>query len=646
MKRVILFAALMLALAGGAQAQVVSQGAGGSSPWRVTFSGTAQPVTVSSGTVTFSNATIGISGDVSLHAETTKVIGTVNIAAGQSIAVTGTFWQPTQPVSIASMPSTPVTNSNLDIALSALRDALVGSGPKTLTDVTTALASLLTELQQKTEPADQQHTIIDSASLGTVTVTGGLTDTQLRASAVPVTATQGSAAASTAPWPVSNGTVTGSGSITTAGASCSPSTNCVSLSGLNGMGSVDYQLSGSFSGANLIPEISIDGGSNWNTWIYMTSAGVTGSNISGSTPFAVVTLPAGVSDFRLRASSLVSGTVGISLAASTETYTPQQAVVVATGATFQVQSNINQVGGSTVSTFATGQQIVAAKLVDANSAQYLSASGSVNVTGIDILAGSTVAQFDDSSPASVTEDRFSNVRMSSNRNLYQTIRDAAGNERGANVNSSNELLTSLSALPAFTAIPTFKIDQTTPGTTNGVQINAAIPAGGNVIGHVIADSGSTTAVTGNVAVTNASLDGTTLSSIKGDLDPLVTAGAGAYVRQDSTGTIAKETGGNLDTLAAATHLEDAPASDADRGVALLGVRRDATGARSGADGDYESLQLFQGWLRGMIAGMDPVSGNAQALQVSGGGLQVQQPFASAPRPLLLPCNKLRRVNCQ
>ncbi len=34
------------------------------------------------------------------------------------------------------------------------------------------------------------------------------------------------------------------------------------------------------------------------------------------------------------------------------------------------------------------------------------------------------------------------------------------------------------------------IDQTTPGTTNGVQVNAALPAGSNVIGHVITDSGS------------------------------------------------------------------------------------------------------------------------------------------------------------
>lgn len=42
-----------------------------------------------------------------------------------------------------------------------------------------------------------------------------------------------------------------------------------------------------------------------------------------------------------------------------------------------------------------------------------------------------------------------------------------------------------------------KIDQTTPGTTNGVQINAPVPAGTNVIGHVIGD-------TANYSSTNAS----------------------------------------------------------------------------------------------------------------------------------------------
>jgi len=45
-----------------------------------------------------------------------------------------------------------------------------------------------------------------------------------------------------------------------------------------------------------------------------------------------------------------------------------------------------------------------------------------------------------------------------------------------------------------------------------------------------------------------------LSSIKTNTDPLVTAGGGGYVRQDSTATIAKESGGNLAGLA--THQTD------------------------------------------------------------------------------------------
>jgi hypothetical protein len=47
--------------------------------------------------------------------------------------------------------------------------------------------------------------------------------------------------------------------------------------------------------------------------------------------------------------------------------------------------------------------------------------------------------FDDTSPTAITENSFGFLRMSANRNLYGTIRDAAGNERGANVNASNQL---------------------------------------------------------------------------------------------------------------------------------------------------------------------------------------------------------------
>lgn len=45
---------------------------------------------------------------------------------------------------------------------------------------------------------------------------------------------------------------------------------------------------------------------------------------------------------------------------------------------------------------------------------------------------------------------------------------------------------------------------------------------------------------------------TSLGTIKTNTDPLVTVGGGGYVRQDSTGSIAKETGGNLATIATNT----------------------------------------------------------------------------------------------
>lgn len=78
------------------------------------------------------------------------------------------------------------------------------------------------------------------------------------------------------------------------------------------------------------------------------------------------------------------------------------------------------------------------------------------------------AVFDDVSPTAITENSFGFVRMSANRNQYTTIRDAAGNERGQNVNANNAAL--------------IAVDQTTVGTTNAVSL---------------AQIGATTVLTGN-----------------------------------------------------------------------------------------------------------------------------------------------------
>jgi|CXWL01.1.fsa_nt_gi hypothetical protein len=78
----------------------------------------------------------------------------------------------------------------------------------------------------------------------------------------------------------------------------------------------------------------------------------------------------------------------------------------------------------TVTTIAAG----AAEKVD--DAAFTPATTSVIMAGFE---------FDDTTPDSVDEGDAGAARMSARRELYTQLRDAAGNERGANVNASNQL---------------------------------------------------------------------------------------------------------------------------------------------------------------------------------------------------------------
>lgn len=86
-----------------------------------------------------------------------------------------------------------------------------------------------------------------------------------------------------------------------------------------------------------------------------------------------------------------------------------------------------------------------------NWTRQLAAANALNSTGAGISTAQIVGQFDDTAPTAITENQFGNLRMSANRNLFNTIRDAAGNERGANVNASNAVLVAQTGeLPAGT----------------------------------------------------------------------------------------------------------------------------------------------------------------------------------------------------
>lgn len=165
-------------------------------------------------------------------------------------------------------------------------------------------------------------------------------------------------------------------------------------------------------------------------------------------------------------------------------------------------SGISVSGNSDTVTHTNGLQAAAFNYVynGSTSDRARSIINANNTTGTGIQAVGNLAQFDDVSPTSITENQFGNLRMSANRNAYQTIRDAAGNERGANVTASNELLVNVSTFSPGTA-----------ATSIGKAEDAA---------HVSGDTG--------IAVWGVRNDAnTSRSDTDGDYTPLSTDGEGS-----------------------------------------------------------------------------------------------------------------------
>lgn len=107
------------------------------------------------------------------------------------------------------------------------------------------------------------------------------------------------------------------------------------------------------------------------------------------------------------------------------------------GRYFRISTNL--AGGNTatfVLTFFTTAQIPPNLIVSGT----VSPSATTN-TSTPPLGSALLGVFDDTSPTAITENSFGTVRMSTRRELYQQIRDAAGNERGLNVNSDNSIST-------------------------------------------------------------------------------------------------------------------------------------------------------------------------------------------------------------
>ena len=99
----------------------------------------------------------------------------------------------------------------------------------------------------------------------------------------------------------------------------------------------------------------------------------------------------------------------------------------------------------------------------------------MNAANASGLGAAISGVFDDTSPTAITENSFGFLRMSANRNLYGTIRDAAGNERGVNVDASNRLTTAPSLVSGSVA--------------SGAIASGAVASGAVAAGALAAGSG-------------------------------------------------------------------------------------------------------------------------------------------------------------
>lgn len=190
--------------------------------------------------------------------------------------------------------------------------------------------------------------------------------------------------------------------------------------------------------------------------------------------------------------------------------------------------------------------------------------------------------FDDVAPDSVNEGDGGVGRMSANRNQYVTIRDAAGNERGLNIDSSGNLTANIAGTVtvgshAVTNAGTFATQPTSvvPGTgaTNLGKAEDAAHASGDT-GTLLLGVRNDSAVTG-------------LSDTNGDYTPIATDSNGRLF----VNTLAAISSSMTPGTAAANlgKAEDAAHASGDTGVAVFAKRTDTAASSSTTDGDYSTI---------------------------------------------------------
>lgn len=184
-------------------------------------------------------------------------------------------------------------------------------------------------------------------------------------------------------------------------------------------------------------------------------------------------------------------------------------------------SNLNAtvVGTGTFVAQINGSALTALQLIDdpvvVDDAAFTPATTSV------MMAGFT---FDDVATDSVNEGDAGAARMSANRNIYMQIRDAAGNERGVNVNSSNQMAIAGPVTVASGGIASGAIASgavASGAVASGAFASGALASGSissGAIADMLVDDAAFTPATSRVMPMGAQADETSTDSVdEGDV---------------------------------------------------------------------------------------------------------------------------------
>ena len=426
----------------------------------------------------------------------------VDVITMPTVAVTGTFWQATQPVSLASVPSHNVTNAGTFATQATLQAGTAYAGKVRLTDGTTD-----TDVRDLTNSNALNVAIVDGSGDQITTFGGGTqytegdTDASITGTAMMWEDGSDTLRAVSAAKPLPVNIVAGASSGTEytedAAAAANPAGGALILvredaraGGLTTTDGDNVAARGNNKGELYVKTTDSDA--------LLTTIDADTSNISTK----IDTLAGAVSGTEMQVDVLTMPTVAV------------------TGTFWQATQPVSL--ASVPSHAVTNAGTFAVQ--PAGSVAHDAAGTGVN----PVLVGGYASA---AAPTSVSTDGDAVRAWYLLNGAQATVLTAAGALIGGD--AANGLDVDVTRLPALVAgsavIGKVGIDQTTPGTTNGVQVVAALPSGTNNIGDVdvltipgivgtVADDATTPGAPVMIGGTAVETDGTDPGSVSAEDD--------------------------------------------------------------------------------------------------------------------------------